>query len=389
MMLQAMRFMAALAFLASAEGGRRTLHSAQGGGSKGGGNGSGTGRGTVVVHVGLPKTGTTYIQQYLTTNRNLLQPWLSYDPGPLQAHHFIVNRAGNMRALDQAASRRLLLERILASNISTHLISTESICTVKPSELQKLARALRPLQVHSVLFYRNLASFSISMYKQLVRTLDFDGAVGSFADFYFHRGGDGHRSWILSTISRLQAHLGPRLSIIDYAGAKAAGDIADALLKVASLGSHFLRDNPATRPTRGEPTSRGDEALRGLLLILRYHAQVVHNCRLKWDPSSVFVTNLSASLLLGRHQLPLQCPMLEQLRAQAYHFDNELRRSYGALFVPEYANPDAAHLEIKTLSLDFCDLDRTQVLENPQVWGPRFDEQLRALPTWMVCEHSS
>ena len=232
---------------------------------------------------------------------------------------------------------------------------------------------------------------SFHRYNQVLRGLEY---TGSFTDYYFvpslaiQSGGDGMRASLLATIDRLEQglELEGNLAVIDYAGARAQGDIADALLEVAGLPPKFFRRHPEAKQAVSMPTSLGDEPIRRLLPHMAFYAKAAHNCHLVWDFQQLYDTNLTSGLKLGRYRPPLRCIDLTLLTSQALSFDDEFRKSHGHLFVTKFANQAATRREILRAPSRYCELDDTKVLRRPAPWARRFDLQLRDLPSWMKCE---
>jgi hypothetical protein len=342
----------------------------------------------VVLHAGLHKTGTSYIQNQLAYNQELLRSQrLLYPRTKWKSHHFLAGDRwldpSNKNTSDAAQEISSFWRQLESCDASSVVVSSEQFSILSEALLDSIAAQLQPRRMRAVLFYRNLHGYTKSMYLQQLRGLEYRGA---FADYLQATAdGDGMRSKVLSAVIRLQHGLG-RLEIIDFAGARAQGDIADALLEVAGLRAHFLRDHPNAAHTASQHTSLGDEPHRRLIPHMASHARDAHACKLTWDFLSLFgVSTASALPLLARHPAPLMCVNLTSLSRQALMFDDELRASYGDLFIKRFASRAATRREIHTMPLHYCDVDDAKVLGNA-TWQQRFDEQLRALPSWMTCD---
>ena len=131
----------------------------------------------VTVHAGLHKTGTSYIQQTLKLNQDLLLAHeLLYPRTQWAAHHFLFstrNTDPTQRSTDAMHLQRASLWQQVA-NESCHLkhgalISTEQLSIRPVAELQEFASHLRPRRMRAILFYRNLKSYTLSMYTRALK----------------------------------------------------------------------------------------------------------------------------------------------------------------------------------------------------------------------------
>jgi hypothetical protein len=127
------------------------------------------------VHVGLPKTGTTYIQSALWENRSRLQAAGCLVPGD--------KRAASWRAVSDLLGRRphgaearhvmgawaSLSEALQNWDGERAVFSEELLSTATKRHAQRLVASLSPSEVHVVLTVRDLARTIPSVWQQEVR----------------------------------------------------------------------------------------------------------------------------------------------------------------------------------------------------------------------------
>ena len=118
---------------------------------------------TVYLHVGPPKTGTTYLQDVVWRNRALLQERGLTVPGRQQIDHF--HAALDLRGLDFGGHRdpavggawQLLVRRTSAASTPKALISHELFAGAEDGEIEAVVEALAPSALHVVYGARDLA----------------------------------------------------------------------------------------------------------------------------------------------------------------------------------------------------------------------------------------
>lgn len=119
-----------------------------------------TGNRRVFLHVGLPKTGTTYLQGVLARNRARLRDVGMLYPGDRTAHHraaWDLRGVPAKRAGDQhiAGSWDRLVGEVLDWD-GTSVISSELFCYGRPAHVKRVRRALARVELHVVLTVRDL-----------------------------------------------------------------------------------------------------------------------------------------------------------------------------------------------------------------------------------------
>ena len=134
-----------------------------------------TGQARVFLHIGEPKTGTTFIQQVLWSNRAELAAEGVVLPGHHPQDHFRASqdlRGIEKLASDPAGSWTGEWE-ILASQAKqpgkTAVISHELFSAADPEQAATAVRSLRPAQVHVVLTVRDMATLLPAEWQETVK----------------------------------------------------------------------------------------------------------------------------------------------------------------------------------------------------------------------------
>jgi hypothetical protein len=116
----------------------------------------------VFLHVGLPKSGTTYLQAVLGKNKDLLarrHRMLYPGAGWVDQVNAVkdIRRLGNRRQrADVRGSWAALVEEIAAWN-GDAVVSMEWLCAASPEEIERMVDDLAPATVHVVYTVRDLA----------------------------------------------------------------------------------------------------------------------------------------------------------------------------------------------------------------------------------------
>lgn len=139
----------------------------------------------VVLHVGLPKSGTTYLQGLLAPNRDrlraagILYPFLR--PGA-QFHGAVEIRGSHdkfgLSAADVAGTWAALCARARDFQ-GTTIISHEVLAGASPEQVRAALEPLAGLDVHVVVTARDLGRQAVAHWQEEVKL----GATYSFADF--------------------------------------------------------------------------------------------------------------------------------------------------------------------------------------------------------------
>ena len=130
----------------------------------------------VFLHVGAPKTGTTYIQGILWSNRSALKSAGLHVVGATRGDHY---RGGHdLRDLphddtdprpDWTGSWDVLAGLAVDSNADSVVISDEHLAALKPDQVERAVRALRGREVHVIYATRNLARLLPSEWQEFVK----------------------------------------------------------------------------------------------------------------------------------------------------------------------------------------------------------------------------
>lgn len=134
----------------------------------------------VFLHVGAPKSGTSYLQQVLWANRSRLREDGILLPGTRRAHHQAMCDLRGGRWKDPSATwtwDRLAAE--VAAHDGTAVISEEMLGAAETAQAESAVRRLLPAEVHVVVAVRDLWRLIPSAWQQSVRAR----ALASFADF--------------------------------------------------------------------------------------------------------------------------------------------------------------------------------------------------------------
>jgi len=139
----------------------------------------------VFLHVGAPKTGTTFLQDVLWSNRDALRRQGALYPGDVPAAHF--HAAQDLRGRYFRGHRNPRVtgawERLASAardwSGDTVLVSHEILAGCDPDEAQKAVESLRPHDVHVVYTARDLARQIPAMWQESVK----NGRVVPYAQY--------------------------------------------------------------------------------------------------------------------------------------------------------------------------------------------------------------
>jgi hypothetical protein len=141
----------------------------------------------VFVHIGLPKTATSYLQTILWSNRPALRARGVVVPGQERRDHLWLSRVvrDDPHLADQPERHRTSLERVraeLADARGTGLISHEFLAAASPEQARRLVDALAPAPVEVVVTAREpLGLFTASWQESLK-----NGATRPMAEYGRH-----------------------------------------------------------------------------------------------------------------------------------------------------------------------------------------------------------
>ena len=130
----------------------------------------------VYIHVGAPKTGTTYIQGVLWRNRTALRGAGLHIVGQGRDEHYRAGRDirdvpydANDPRPDWAGSWNTLAGMAVASESPNVVISDEHLASLTPEQASKAIDSLRPREVHVIYATRDLARLLASEYQEYVK----------------------------------------------------------------------------------------------------------------------------------------------------------------------------------------------------------------------------
>lgn len=128
------------------------------------------------IHVGAPKTGTTYLQGILWRNRTEMRQAGLHTLGQSRGDHY---RAGHdIRGVeylpgdprpDWAGAWDLLAKLSNSSEAQNIVISDEHLASLTPEQVTRAVRSLSPREVHVIYATRNLAKLLPSEYQEYVK----------------------------------------------------------------------------------------------------------------------------------------------------------------------------------------------------------------------------
>jgi hypothetical protein len=168
----------------------------------------------VDIHIGLHKTGTTYLQRSLYASRSALADAGVLVPGEghlFQRRGFWDLMGRRMRGVDQpklAGSWDALAAEVTGWAGSQVLLSDEFLVYARRGQVRRLLRALEPAEVHVVVTVRDLARVIGSMWQQEVsqgRTWTWPEFVASVRDPESGATAAGVAFWLKHDLRRVLA----------------------------------------------------------------------------------------------------------------------------------------------------------------------------------------
>lgn len=131
---------------------------------------------TVYLHIGAPKSGTTFLQGLLWSNAEALSEAGVLLPGGSFAEQVRATR--DLRGVEPEEDEPgpgwdgawdLLVDEIKASGHRAAVISHEVLCSVDAEEVERVVRSLAPSEVHIVYSARDLAGLLPSEWQEYVK----------------------------------------------------------------------------------------------------------------------------------------------------------------------------------------------------------------------------
>jgi hypothetical protein len=139
-----------------------------------------------VLHIGAPKTGSTFLQELLWANHDVLTTQGVHMLGENQGQHY---RAGHdLRGIpfdpadpgvDWTGAWDRMAERARTSEHSTVVISDEHLAALPPEQVDRAVGSLRPREIHVVYCTRDLPGLMPSEWQEFVK----HGATATYDDW--------------------------------------------------------------------------------------------------------------------------------------------------------------------------------------------------------------
>ncbi|MCW2772677.1 MAG: hypothetical protein JWN91_1003 [Nocardioides sp.] len=150
----------------------------------------------VFVHIGLPKTGTTYLQRVLWDNRDLVRRDGVLLPGVGHREHLwaaldLQERKNLRRRNPRAAGAWSRLRDELAEATGTGLITHEFFCGASREQAEQLVADLAPAEVHVVVTARHAAGMLAAGWQEMVK----NGGTARLDEIPHRTGAGSEFSW--------------------------------------------------------------------------------------------------------------------------------------------------------------------------------------------------
>ena len=189
--------------------------------------------GKVYIHVGLEKTGSTYLQSVIGINEELLE---SNDMKFLRAgresgHHYWVAKALNFKyqdiAIDPTMERKALEEltdEVEEAAGRTLLLSSEHFdFNVDTGNTTRLVKMFPGREVHIIMVLRNQVDYSRSLYIEHLKW----GGLRTYGEFIRHTIKQKRYNFLRRY--RLWQEAGARVTVIDYSSGRLLKDFLGAI----------------------------------------------------------------------------------------------------------------------------------------------------------------
>jgi len=192
---------------------------------------------TVVVHIGVHRTGSSLIQRFLNANRDHLeQVGVLYPVAGLatgqdnRGHRLLVEDV--QRGDHGAGSWAELVDEIEASGLDRVVLSAEEFSRMRRG-VRRVAHRLAEYDVQAVMYVRNPVSFLVSAWKQQVKTGAYTDRFRPFLESRYQRADFGSMAY------RWAAALDPgRLDVRVYEEAEATTGLVSDFAAAAGFAAH-------------------------------------------------------------------------------------------------------------------------------------------------------
>ncbi len=134
------------------------------------------------VHIGLPKTGTTYLQTMMWRNRARLEDQGFLYPGDKRMDHYHASqlvRGAKPETLGAKADSWDRLRRDLRRWEGDGLVSHEFFCLASESQAGRMLGELQPTEVHVVVTVRDLVRQFPAIWQEALK-MNYDGTLDEF-----------------------------------------------------------------------------------------------------------------------------------------------------------------------------------------------------------------
>ena len=378
---------------------------------------------TIVLHIGGPKTGSTYLQHLFYANVDVLEAagvaYPAVNESCNEANHYLTASLCNCNpfnkkplgeagppvfaALDGVGDRvtpqfMAELSRQLDSHDGDVILSSETLFdagTFLHLSVEVVRQWLYQYatRVKVVSFYRERKDLMISLFRQNIQSMELDGGSGDVMQMHWNdqlrnaglparvRNADlpGLEFWV-QFVGR------ENIVMLDYAGVTASGiNLAKALLEAGQLPIVNFTNLPDTV----NPSIDDDEvAARQLWAVFAHTVRgpdFNFNCTISISAVAAAAYNASSAYMLNFTSLPLsswghpkRCSDLSGRDDEFIAIDAGVYSTYSDLV--RYSIPAANRSNAIRSNKQVCELDVQAVLNDQAKWLPRFKQQLEALP---------
>jgi hypothetical protein len=134
------------------------------------------------VHIGLPKTGTTYLQTMMWRNRPQLQRQGLLYPGSKRLDHYHAQQAVRGGSAERMGDKADSWDRVrseLTAWEGDGLFTHEFLCLAKPRQIRRMLEALAPTEVHVVVTVRDHVRQFPALWQEALK-MNYDGTLDEF-----------------------------------------------------------------------------------------------------------------------------------------------------------------------------------------------------------------
>ena len=174
--------------------------------------------GRVYLHIGMPKTGTSYLQSiYHASVDELARQGVALAPPSRRENVWLSQAVRGVLDTDRLPRRagrvlQTFAEQVRSSDAEVLLASEEQLSGADPEQIASLVRSCEPREVHVVLTIRSLSSLLPSTWQQRIKQGSETPALEEFLDAVVHRSsGVGERWWdergVQNVVERWSQHV--------------------------------------------------------------------------------------------------------------------------------------------------------------------------------------